>query len=75
MRENLGEESQELEAVDLHKQVLSKSLHSDLALMIVGLSPQAGANSSFDDLVEDKLFNFVFFPQLSESSVQLNILR
>ena len=39
VRENLGEESQELEAIDLHEQVLRKSLHSDLALAIFCLSP------------------------------------
>ena len=62
MREDLGEESQELEAIDLHKQVLSQSLHSDLALVSVCLSPQAGANSFFGHLVEDELLHCVFFP-------------
>ena len=75
VRENLGEESQELEAIDLHEQVLRKSLHSDLALAIFCLSPQAGANPFFCDLVEDELLNCVVFLQLSEGSVQLNILR
>ena len=53
IREKFCEESQELEAIDLHKQILRKSLHSDLAVAIVCLSPQAGAHSYFGDLVED----------------------